>query len=275
MRHLFSLLLAGLLALVGANASNAALVPFVGQFFLGVGTLPGITVQASGMANINGSAGGLHISSLNLVGGSFKAQVSVPVPNAAPISGIVLAGGTITQMTHLAVPKSVNLTFNIPTGSVSNAAANFAGMSGGSGGGTMPINGVALVCLFDVCSGAPSANLVVPLTPVGQGGTVFAVGAVSITAIGAPWVAGTAAVATVTAMGFAHGAESGASTTNGASGVLSLVVPVFVSTSLPTFPVVPVFTRLTLHFIPEPGTLLLLGSGIAGLAVLGSRRLRG
>jgi hypothetical protein len=274
MRHLFSLLLAGLLAL-GASSSTAAPVPFAGEFFFGIGTLPGITVQATGIADINGSAGGLHISSLNLVGGSFQARVSVPVPNAAPISGIVLAGGTVTQMTHLAVPKSVNLTFAIPTGSVSNGAAAFAGMSGGAGGGTMPINGVAVVCLFDICSGAPSANLVVPLTPVGQGGTVFAEGAVAITAIGAPWVAGTAQVGTVSAMGFGHGPESGASTTNAPSGVLSLVVPVFVSTSLPTFPVVPVFTRLTLHFIPEPGTLLLLGSGIAGLAVLGSRRFRG
>jgi hypothetical protein len=275
MRHLFSLLAAGLLALGAVSPSHAAPVPFVGEFFFGIGTLPGITVTGSGIANVNGSLGGAHITSFAAQGGSFLANVSVPVPNAAPISGIVLAGGTVTEMTHLALPKSVNLTFAIPTGSVSNAPANFAALSGGGGGGTMPINGVAVVCLFDVCSGAPSANLVVPLTPVGQGGTVFAQGAVSITAIGAPWQAGTAAVGTVTAMGFAHGAASAASSTNAQSGVLSLVVPVFVSTSLPTFPVVPVFTRLTLHFIPEPGTLLLLGSGIAGLALLGSRRFRG
>jgi hypothetical protein len=29
----------------------------------------------------------------------------------------------------------------------------------------MPLHGVAIVCLFDVCSGTPRANLVVPLTP--------------------------------------------------------------------------------------------------------------
>ena len=32
--------------------------------------------------------------------------------------------------------------------------------------------------------------------------------------------------------------------------------------------------KLTLNFVPEPGTLLLLGSGVAGLAALGRRRMR-
>jgi hypothetical protein len=32
---------------------------------------------------------------------------------------------------------------------------------------------------------------------------------------------------------------------------------------------------LVVHFIPEPGLLLLLGSGVLGLTVLGRRRLRG
>ena len=43
----------------------------------------------------------------------------------------------------------------------------------------MPINGVAIVCLFGACNASPAANLAVPLTPVGQGGTVTAVGAVT------------------------------------------------------------------------------------------------
>ena len=34
------------------------------------------------------------------------------------------------------------------------------------------------------------------------------------------------------------------------------------------------FTELTIHVIPEPGILLLIGSGVAGLAILGHRRLR-
>jgi len=41
------------------------------------------------------------------------------------------------------------------------------------------------------------------------------------------------------------------------------------------FPDFPLTGILTLHFVPEPGTLLLLGSGVAVLAALGRRRWRG
>jgi PEP-CTERM motif len=38
--------------------------------------------------------------------------------------------------------------------------------------------------------------------------------------------------------------------------------------------VVPVFAFLNLHFVPEPGTLVLLGAGIAGLVSYGRTRNR-
>jgi len=38
--------------------------------------------------------------------------------------------------------------------------------------------------------------------------------------------------------------------------------------------VVPAFGILSLHFVPEPGTLMLLGSGIAGLVAFGRSRVR-
>ena len=34
------------------------------------------------------------------------------------------------------------------------------------------------------------------------------------------------------------------------------------------------FMTLTLHFIPEPGLLLLLGSGVVGLGLLGRSRMK-
>jgi hypothetical protein len=34
------------------------------------------------------------------------------------------------------------------------------------------------------------------------------------------------------------------------------------------------FVILVIRFIPEPGLLLLLGSGVAGLVLLGRRRIR-
>ena len=73
-------------------------------------------------------------------------------------------------------------------------------------------------------------------------------------------------------MGFAHGPASATqSTTAQPSGVLSLVTPVFVSTSLDSFPVIATFSTLTLHFVPEPSTMLLVSSGLLALFALGHR----
>jgi len=56
--------------------------------------------------------------------------------------------------------------------------------------------------------------------------------------------------------------------------MITLITPIKVVTSLAG--TTAVFGILTLNFlpIPEPGTLLLLGSGIAGLAVLGRKKQR-
>jgi hypothetical protein len=34
------------------------------------------------------------------------------------------------------------------------------------------------------------------------------------------------------------------------------------------------FSTLTIHFVPEPGLILLIGSGVVGLGLLGRSRLR-
>lgn len=58
-------------------------------------------------------------------------------------------------------------------------------------------------------------------------------------------------------------------------GILQLVAPMRVSvTGFGGLHVIPVFGRLTLRYVPEPGQLLLLGSGAAFLALAGRRRLR-
>ncbi len=98
---------------------------------------------------------------------------------------------------------------------------------------------------------------------------------------GAPWTVGVASVTgvqtangaattTVTAQGFAHGPMS-ASTTANISGVVQLVTPTRVTfTNLGNLTGDhALFTTMRLHFIPEPGQLLLLGCGAAALLVVG------
>ena len=142
-----------------------------------------------------------------------------------------------------------------------------------------------------------SINLPIPLTVngskgVGIGGRItvntFSTGGlVKISLEASPWTLGTASVtgiptpsggtSAVTAMGFVHGPVSGTSSTASTmgSGAIRLVTPVRVTTTLnPPSDVLALMGTLTVHFVPEPGLLLLLGSGIAGLAVIGRHRNR-
>jgi hypothetical protein len=135
----------------------------------------------------------------------------------------------------------------------------------------MPIQGTTKVCLYGACGASNNiSNLTVPLTVVGAGGQVTVMGAVNLTVIGAPWTTGTAAIGELTQMG---GVDP-LSNTGAPSGNLTLVTPIFISTNIGASAVLPAFAFLNLHFVPEPGTLVLVGSGIAGLVAFGRNRAR-
>jgi hypothetical protein len=81
---------------------------------------------------------------------------------------------------------------------------------------------------------------------------------------------------TQSAVGFVHGPGSATnSSTATPSGVIQLIAPQHVTTAgiLGNSTAIPLFMTLTLHFIPEPGLLLLLGSGVVGLGLLGRSRM--
>jgi hypothetical protein len=231
--------------LAPATASAAAL-PFRATLEFAFSTLAPIVVTGTGTAVSDGPIGGAFQSLAIPAGAVATAGIVVPVtdPGAAPIQGVVL--------------------------SASNPAATFD-RSSGALGGTMPLQGILKVCLFEPC-GAAIANLVVPLSPFGAEVTVATNNALpggTNTVFGAPWTTGTATNFSFTAMGSARGPASGASTTFSPGGRIRLVVPVVM---LSNIAVVPARATFTIEFVPEPTTLVLLGGGIGALAIAGRAR---
>ena len=209
------------------------------------------------------------------------------------------AGGAITKLT---IPKSLFSTMAFVLPVTDPAAApimgvqvtevNLTGMFAPATGvlaGLMPLKGVNKVCLFTTCPAPPPQNLTVPISVVGAGGNVTVGALVNITAIGAPWTAGTALIGTVSAKGFTAthpttvttimgGMEAiDTKTPMGAKGTaIQLVTPIFVSTNIGASAVVPAFSILNLVVpsAPEPGVAAAYGVAIGTLLMLGRRRLR-
>jgi hypothetical protein len=76
--------------------------------------------------------------------------------------------------------------------------------------------------------------------------------------------------------GWAHGPASQTTTTGQVSGAVQLVTPNQTRTNLPfgSNDKVGSTVVFVMQFIPEPGLLMLLGSGVFGLALLGRARMR-
>jgi hypothetical protein len=239
-----------------AGSVHAATLPFTGALTLQIATLPGLQAPGSGTATVDTIG---HLGSLQLGPGIFgPVTASVPVTNSTTINSVIFTG-------------------------VGNATGTFTFGSGGP----MGLAGLAKICLSLAVPGC-AASVNVPLAPVGSvglgvGGTQSFPGAVSITMKHAPWTVGQPVMTihspnsnvTTPALpgGFVHGPASLTSSTANVSGTIQLVTVSKTYTSLlGVFPELPVIGLIQLHFVPEPGTLLLLVSGVAGLAVLGRKR---
>jgi outer membrane protein assembly factor BamB len=180
------------------------------------------------------------------------------------VDGLVIPAGSLlgaaTQLTLTA--QNAAGTFAIGGALAGRCPGPLAGRGacvyGRGFGGALALSGALQV--------AP-LGLQVPLGVVGGGGIATAGGG-ALRLQGAPWTTGTAAISTTgpsaalyTAMGQAGQAPAPA---------LQLVTPVYIAGELPGQPL-PVFLRLTVRPIPEPGTLWLLSAGLVALG-LGVRR---
>jgi hypothetical protein len=242
MRKLFGLVAALGLVMGAAQPAHAVVQSLVAVTSLDIfiGSLPAIPVTWGGTGS--GDVTATDVTSLTAGIFSFTGTVPVTDPAAFPIVGVSVIGAT-------------------------NGVGNFYGVDTVAGGGLMAVIGTANVCMFAPCSGPP-ANVVVPFTTggvngIGLGGapiTVF--GYVNVTVNGNPWTTGTAAIGTVTMSGSPL-----------AGNTVTLVSPTVISTNIGSLPIITSFVKMTLTFIPEPGTLLLLASGIAGLAMVGRKRM--
>jgi len=266
-----------LAAMLIAGPAAAKTIGWHGTLELDLGFNPSIFIEGSGVATVNDSSGSAHLSTLRLNGGITG-------------SGII----PITDPNSTATVKSMRLSASLG-GEVDKTqrTATLTGISGAPplGQNALPIGGFTRVCLF-------SANCITNIavantrnsgnTGVGVGGllTLGGNGQIRISIEVAPWTLAPVSglnqtvkgnFVTQVATGFVHGPGSATNSSTAApSGVIQLIAPQQVETAgMPgNSAAIPLFMTLTLHFIPEPGLLLLVGSGVVGLGLLGRSRMK-
>ena len=292
MRKLLMLVAAASLLLGTVGAANAAPLNWEGTSFTLLGDLPVIEVLGGGVATVNNSSGVLpaHLSTLRLKGsrggisGTVTVLITDPETEGNGIAAVIVAARAGTG------------TF----GGISGAVASTGVLTRNQ----LPVRGVSKICLITTTCGAfleliltqPTTVNGVPgsaIVGVGVGGLITVGGGtatIRISLQGAPWtintvsavdhietVLGNTTFVTKTVKGFAHGPTSATSSSTAAvSGVVQIVTPVQIVTNLQlgTNQKLSGSISLLIHFVPEPGLLVLLGSGVVGLALLGSRRMR-
>jgi hypothetical protein len=287
-RKLFVLFSTGLLALSMAGIASAAALNWEGTWTLDMGDFGEGSTTGGGVATVNSSAGGVpaHLDTLRLA--SSRGQVT----------------GTWTNL--ITDPEtSGNGIAALRFEGVQGGTGRLRPISGGATGltqNTMPTYGLVKVCLLTT---ACTTYLAVPFTApttvngvpgggikgIGIGGllTLGGYGGIRMSLQQAPWTIKTATVidqittvngsrvaSVQTYKGWAHALASSTSATAQPSGMVQLVAPQQVSTNLPMGSNDKVGTSgiFVIRFIPEPGLMLLLASGVAGLALLGRARMR-
>jgi len=242
----FKLLAVGALLAVGLAApSHSATLTLGGTLSLTIGALPPVSLPDNGGASVLVSSGNGH----------FTEPAGVFGPATIPLTASLFTG----------VPQISGLTL-IGFGNGTKVASGAGTALGG-------LAGSALVTVLQ------SLNLSIPLSVVGvPGASVQAgVGAIIITVVGQGWTTGVASVTGVTSTTPGTNVlntitlAGSDNRTAGHQGTITLVSGFQAITNVAG--TLPGFAIQALSFVPEAGTLVLLGTGAIGLALYGRRRM--
>jgi hypothetical protein len=246
-----------------------------------------------GVSTLTTTAAGDHLNTLSPGTGTQNGIPGLSLNTVLPVTDpIVSAGGIVSvRLTDVRQGLVAGPQNNLGVmGPISGAIASTTTPTGGLG--TAPTQGMVRICLVvPGCAGNLPLDVGATVNGVAVGGgvggilTIGQLGMIRISIVGAPYTVKTitafnrtnnGAIDTFTEKGFAHGPLSNTSSTGQTSGVLQVV-----TTNHTTTQGVPgnadisgQFARILVHFIPEPGLLLLLGSGAVGMALLGRKRIR-
>ncbi len=255
MRKLFAIMAVGVLFM--ATTAQAAPVARTVISTLGIEVvgLDTIEVVNTGTVSTDSSGGVAGFGSVIIGAGlvNLTSKIVVPVTATSAIASIrVKAGNLGNNSGTLSVGGA---TVQAPDEVCPNGGS--ACVAGGAYGGTLAITGIVSVII------TPKA-VTIPVDLEGAGLGVGGSTNSPFTFDAAPWTNGTGLVYTPNAPGgvglFGTGTHAGNS--------ITFVTPTYVNA---LGNLLPLFTVWEFNF-PEPGTLMLLGAGVAGLVVVGRRR---
>jgi hypothetical protein len=287
--------LLGVLTLFVAGSASAKVMDTWTRISLQFTNLARATASDTGIgvSTLTTTAAGDHLNTLSPGTGTQNGIPGLSLNTVLPVTDpIVSAGGIVSvRLTDVRQGLVAGPQNNLGVmGPISGAIASTTTPTGGLG--TAPTQGMVRICLVvPGCAGNLPLDVGATVNGVAVGGgvggilTIGQLGMIRISIVGAPYTVKTitafnrtnnGAIDTFTEKGFAHGPLSNTSSTGQTSGVLQVV-----TTNHTTTQGVPgnadisgQFARILVHFIPEPGLLLLLGSGAVGMALLGRKRIR-